>query len=149
MGSASGADTDDVSARPSPHDAFCRIVRCSVGGTQLDALSASHGRGRGTRRAALEQAVMTSAWARAMPGEPAAEWVRVVQPIDPVLEELEPDRQLLVLVAGLRRDLALRADRGDDAARAQLESVRDGFGEPHRAEIMGVLAQAHVRSAAA
>ncbi|MCB0882131.1 MAG: hypothetical protein KDC33_07950 [Thermoleophilia bacterium] len=136
-------------ARPPAHDAFCRIVRCSVGGTQLDALSGPHGRGRKARQAALEQAVMTSAWSRAMPGEPASEWVRIVQPIDPGLEDLEPDRQLLVLVAGLRRDLALRADRGEADARAQLESVREGFGEPHRAEIMGVLAQAHVRSAAA
>ena len=120
-----------------------------MGGTQLDALSGVAGRGRKARQQALEQAVMTSAWSRAMPGEPAADWVRIVQPIDPALEDITTDQQLLVLVAGLRRDLALRADRGEDAARKQLESVREEFGEPHRAEIMGVLAQAHVRGAAA
>ncbi len=85
---------------------------------------------------------MTSAWARAMPGEPAAEWMRVVQPIDPALEDLAPDRPLLVLVAGLRREVAELAERGDDDARAQLATARELFGEPHRAEIMGVLAQA-------
>lgn len=88
---------------------------------------------------------MTSAWSRAMPGEPAAEWVRVVQPIEPAFEDITTDRQLLVLVAGLRRDLALRADNGDNAAKKQIESAREGFGDPHRAEIMGVLAQAAVR----
>lgn len=92
---------------------------------------------------------MTSAWSRAMPGEPAADWVRVVQPIDPALEEIAPDQQLLVLVAGLRRDLAERADSGEASAQEQLALAREEFGSPHRAEIMGVLAQAAVRGAAA
>lgn len=128
-------------------DAFCRIVRCTVGRVQVDAIADASGRGRRGRRDALEQAVMTSAWSRAMPGEPAADWVRVIQPIDPALDDLGPDRQLLVLVAGLRRDVADRAGDGDDEAQARVAAAREAFGEPNRAEIMGVLAQAAVRAA--
>jgi len=82
---------------------------------------------------------MASAWSRAMPGEPAAEWLRVVQPIDPAMEDVEPDRPLVVLVAGLRRDLAEAAGDGDEEALARLSAAREAFGEPSREEILRLL----------
>lgn len=121
-------------------------MRCTVGRRQLDALARASGGGRRTRRAALEQAVMASAWASAMPGQAAAEWVRVVQPIEPPLEGIRTDEPLLVLVAGLRRVVALEGGAGDESARRRLAAARDGFGEPIRAHIMGVLAHAAMRA---
>ena len=126
-------------------DTVCRIVRCSVGLRQLEALAAA-----GADAAdgdAVTQALMTSAWSRAMPGEPAAGWVRAVQPIEPELDRIVPGEPVLVLVAGLRRDLADAARGGDDRAAARLQAAREAFGHPHRAEIMGVLAQALARTA--
>lgn len=119
-------------------DAFCRVVRCIVGSGQVEALARLNA-GQGAQRAALEQAVMSSAWSRAMPGEHAAGWVRVVQPLDPVIEDVEPDMQLVVLVAGLRRDLAEAAGRGDEDARARLTAAREAFGEPGRDEILRLI----------
>lgn len=121
-------------------------MRCTVGRRQLDALAGAAGGGRRARRAALETAVMASAWASAMPGQPAAEWLRVVQPIEPPLEAIRTDEPLLVLVAGLRRVVALEAGAGDESARRRLAAARDGFGEPMRAHIMGVLAHAAMRA---
>ena len=126
-------------------DTVCRIVRCTVGRLQVEALGTASAEGR---RGALAQALMTSAWARAMPGEPAARWMRAVQPIEPPLEAIEPDQPVLVLVAGLRRVLAEEAARGDARAEARLEAARAGFGGADRAEILGVLAQALGRAAA-
>lgn len=127
-------------------DAFCRVVRCTVGRRQLDALARATGGGRRARRAAMEQAVMASAWASAMPGQRATDWVRVVQPIEPPLEGIRTDEPLLVLVAGLRRVVALEAGAGDEAARRRLAAAREGFGEPMRAHILGVLAHAAMRA---
>ena len=81
-------------APPESDDAFVRVVRITVGRRQVDALAGDAG--RRAKRAALEQAVMTSAWSSARPGDAAADWLRVVHPIDPPLEALAPDRQLLV-----------------------------------------------------
>jgi hypothetical protein len=128
---------------PTSEDAFCRIVRVQVGRRQVEAMSANGGR-KG-RRAALEQAVMTSAWSSARPGEPAAEWLRVVHPIEPGLDDLAPDRQLLLLVAGLRRTLAEAAEAGDTAAKSRLALARETFGEPGRDQIVTLLAQAAAR----
>jgi hypothetical protein len=124
-------------------DAFCRVVRVSVGLRQIEAIASAGGRaGRRERRAALEQAVMTTAWSTARPGEPASEWLRVVHPIDPPMSDLEPDRQLLVLVAGLRRAVA-DAALGDDArAKSRLALARETFGEPAREQITALLARA-------
>lgn len=142
------ADPRGVSARAQPDsgDAFCRIVRVSVGRQQIDALADVAGRGgRRTRRAALEQAVMTSAWSSARPGEPAADWLRVVHPIDPGMDDLAPDRQLLLLVAGLRRTVAEAAQAGDVDAKSRLALARETFGEPARDQIVTLLARAAAR----
>jgi hypothetical protein len=131
---------------PSGDDAFCRVVRVSVGRRQIDAIAGAGGRaGRRERRAALEQAVMTSAWSSARPGEPAAEWLRVVHPIDPPMAGLAPDRQLLLLVAGLRRTVAEAAGSDDDAAKSRLALARETFGEPARQQIVTLLARAAAR----
>ena len=130
-------------SRTPADDAFCRVVRVSVGRRQIEAMASAGGRaGRRERRAALEQAVMTTAWSSARPGEPASEWLRVVHPIDPPMSDLEPDRQLLVLVAGLRRVVA-DAALGDDArAKSRLALARETFGEPAREQITALLARA-------
>ncbi len=134
-----GPDTSD-------EDAFCRVVRVSVGRGQIEAIAGAGGRaGRRERRAALEQAVMTSAWSSARPGEPAADWLRVVHPIAPGMDDLAPDRQLLLLVAGLRRAVAEAARSGDDAAKSRLALARETFGEPARDQIVTLLAQAAAR----
>jgi hypothetical protein len=131
---------------PAGDDAFCRVVRVSVGRRQIDAIACAGGRaGRRERRAALEQAVMTSAWSSARPGEPAAEWLRVVHPIDPPMAGLAPDRQLLLLVAGLRRTVAEAAGGDDEAAKSRLALARETFGEPARDQIVTLLAQAAAR----
>jgi hypothetical protein len=130
-------------APPETDDAFCRIVRITVGRRQVEAMSSAAGR-KG-RQAALEQAVMTTAWTSARPGEPAAEWLRVVHPIEPGLDELAPDRQLLLLVAGLRRTVAAAAGSGDDEAKSRLALARETFGEPARDQIVRLLAQAAAR----
>jgi hypothetical protein len=143
-----GPIQNDMSAdaRPGPDDAFCRVVRVSVGRRQIEALTSASGRtGRRERRAALEQAVMASAWSSARPGESAAEWLRVVHPIEPALADLGPDRQLLLLVAGLRRTVAAAAEAGDDTAKARLALARETFGEPARDQIVSLLAHAAVR----
>lgn len=134
-------------AHPTSDDAFCRIVRVSVGRRQVDAIAAAGGSraSRRARRAALEQAVMTTAWSTARPGEPAAEWLRVVHPIEPGMDDLAPDRQLLLLVAGLRRDVAEAAEAGDGAAKSRLALARETFGEPARDQIVALLAQAAAR----
>lgn len=119
-------------------DAFCRIVRCIVGSGQVEAL-ARLDVAEGADRAALEQAVMSSAWSRAMPGEHAAGWVRVVQPLDPPIEDVAADMQLVVLVAGLRRDLLEAVSNGDEGANERLEAARETFGEPGREEIMRLI----------
>jgi hypothetical protein len=134
-----------MSARvhPDSDDAFCRVVRVSVGRKQIDAIAGAAGKaGRRERRAALEQAIMTSAWSSARPGEPAGEWLRVVHPIDPPMDELAPDRQLLLLVAGLRRTVAEAAHGGDDQAKSRLALARETFGEPARDQIVILLARA-------
>ncbi|MGD9570350.1 MAG: hypothetical protein AB7V62_00515 [Thermoleophilia bacterium] len=133
------------SRQPDGDDAFCRVVRVSVGRRQIDAIAAAAagGRpGRRERRAALEQAIMTSAWSSARPGEPAADWLRVVHPIDPPMAELAPDRQLLLLVAGLRRTVAEAAGGEDEAAKSRLALARETFGEPARDQIVTLLARA-------
>ncbi len=129
-------------AQPGPDDAFCRVVRVSVGRRQIEAIAAAGIAGRGEPRAALEQAVMASAWSSARPGESAAAWLRVVHPIEPPMEGLAPDRQLVILVAGLRRTVADAARSGDDAARSRLALARETFGEPAREQIGSLLAQA-------
>jgi hypothetical protein len=143
--SAPDADPDGVSDEqpPRPEDAFCRVVRVSVGRRQIEAIAGAGGRaGRRERRSALEQAVMTSAWSSARPGESAADWLRVIHPIEPPMEELAPDRQLLLLVAGLRRAVAEEAESGDDAAKSRLARARETFGEPGRDQIVTLLAKA-------
>jgi hypothetical protein len=127
-------------APPETDDAFCRVVRITVGRRQVEALATDPG--RKARRAALEQAVMTSAWSSAKPGEPAAEWLRVVHPIEPRLDDLGPDRQMLVLVAGLRRAVAAAAHSGDTEAKSRLALARESFGEPAREQIVHLLARA-------
>jgi hypothetical protein len=127
-------------APPETDDAFCRVVRITVGRRQVDALAPDGG--RKARRAALEQAVMTSAWSSAKPGEPAADWLRVVHPIEPRLDDLAPDRQMLVLVAGLRRTVAAAAHSGDTEAKSRLALARESFGEPAREQIVLLLARA-------
>ena len=124
---------------PDTDDAFVRVVRITVGRRQVDALAGDAGR-RG-KRAALEQAVMTSAWSSARPGDRASDWVRVVHPIDPPLDALAPDRQLLLLVAGLRRSV-VQAAGGDDDAKSRLALARETFGEPAREQIGMLLARA-------
>lgn len=119
-------------------DAFCRVVRCIVGSGQVEAL-ARLDVGEGGERAALEQAVMSSAWSRAMPGEHAAGWVRVVQPLDPPIEDVAADMQLVVLVAGLRRDLLEAVSNGVEGADKRLEAARETFGEPGRDEILRLI----------
>ena len=117
-----------------------------MGRRQIDALADAAGRGgRRTRRAALEQAVMTSAWSSARPGEPAADWLRVVHPIEPPMDDLAPDRQLLLLVAGLRRTVAEAARAGDTEAKSRLALARETFGEPARDQIVTLLARAAAR----
>ncbi|MEW6582883.1 MAG: hypothetical protein AB1416_09000 [Actinomycetota bacterium] len=128
-----------------PVDAFCRVVRCTVGSSQVEALARLHD-GDDARRVALQQAVMASAWSRAMPGEPAAGWMRVVQPIAPPMEDVEPDRQMLVLVAGLRRTIAEAAVDGNEEALARLTAAREAFGEPRRDEILRLLHEAYVQT---
>ena len=127
-------------APPETDDAFVRVVRITVGRRQVDALAGDAGR-RG-KRAALEQAVMTSAWSSARPGDRASDWVRVVHPIDPPLEALAPDRQLLLLVAGLRRSVVQAAGGDDAAAKSRLALARETFGEPAREQIGMLLARA-------
>jgi hypothetical protein len=127
-------------APPESDDAFVRVVRITVGRRQVDALAGDAGR-RG-KRAALEQAVMTSAWSSARPGDAAADWLRVVHPIDPPLEALAPDRQLLLLVAGLRRSVVEEAGGDDAAAKSRLALARETFGEPAREQIGMLLARA-------
>jgi hypothetical protein len=139
------ADGEDVrnGAHPSSEDAFCRVVRVSVGRPQIEALAGAAGRAtRRDRQAALEQAVMTSAWSSARPGEPASDWLRVVHPIDPGIHDLAPDRQLLLLVAGLRRAVAEAAQAGDERAKTRLALARESFGEPARDQIVLLLARA-------
>lgn len=82
---------------------------------------------------------MATAWSHAMPGEPAAEWMRIVQPVEPPMEDVEPDRPLVVLVAGLRRGLAEAARAGDEDAKERVAALRDAFGEPSRDEIVRLL----------
>ena len=127
-------------APPESDDAFVRVVRITVGRRQVDALAGDAG--RRAKRAALEQAVMTSAWSSARPGDAASDWVRVVHPIDPPLESLAPDRQLLLLVAGLRRSVARAAGGDDDEAKSRLALARETFGEPAREQIGMLLARA-------
>jgi len=97
-------------------DAFCRVVRCTVGRRQLDAIAG------------------------------AAAGGRVVHPIEPPLAAIATDEPLLVLVAGLRRVVALGAGDGDESARTRLAAAREVFGEPMRAHILGVLAHAAMRA---
>jgi hypothetical protein len=125
---------------PESDDAFVRVVRISVGRRQVDALAGDAG--RRAKRAALEQAVMTSAWSSARPGDAASDWLRVVHPIDPPLEALAPDRQLLLLVAGLRRSVVQAAGGDDDEAKSRLALARETFGEPAREQIGMLLARA-------
>jgi hypothetical protein len=127
-------------APPESDDAFVRVVRITVGRRQVDALAGDAG--RRAKRAALEQAVMTSAWSSARPGDAAADWLRVVHPIDPPLEALAPDRQLLLLVAGLRRSVFQAAGGDDDEAKSRLALARETFGEPAREQIGMLLARA-------
>jgi hypothetical protein len=132
-------------ARTPADDAFCRVVRVSVGQRQIEAIAAAGGRpGRRERRDALEQALMTTAWSSARPGEPASDWLRVIHPIDPPMAELEPDRQLLVLVAGLRRAVAEAAFGDDERAKSRLALARETFGEPARDQITTLLARAAI-----
>lgn len=132
---------------PEADDAFCRVVRVSVGRGQIDAIARVGGgrTGRKERRAALEQAVLASAWSSARPGEPASDWLRVVHPIDPPMADLAPDRQLLLLVAGLRRTVAEAAGGDDEGAKSRLALARETFGEPARDQIVRLLAQAAAR----
>ena len=104
--------------------------------------------GREHRAAALHQAVMTSAWSHAMPGEPAAAWVRVVQPIHPPLEHIQPEQPLLVLVAGLRRNVAEGAERGEERATERMIAAREAFGEPERERLASLLQAAATRDPA-
>jgi hypothetical protein len=127
-------------APPESDDAFVRVVRISVGRRQVDAMAGDAG--RRAKRAALEQAVMTSAWSSARPGDAASDWLRVVHPIDPPLEALAPDRQLLLLVAGLRRSVVQAAGGDDDEAKSRLALARETFGEPAREQIGMLLARA-------
>lgn len=121
------------------------MVRVSVGRRQIEAIASASGRpGRRERRDALEQALMTTAWSSARPGEPASDWLRVVHPIDPPMAELEPDRQMLVLVAGLRRAVAEAAEGDDEGAKSRLALARETFGEPQRDQITTLLARAAV-----
>jgi hypothetical protein len=126
-------------------DAFCSVVRVTVGERQVEALAAVTGaRGRRGRRDALEQALMASAWSSARPGEAASDWLRVVHPIDPPLDEMAPGRRLLVLVAGLRREVARAAavaEAGEPDKR-RLARARESFGEPAREQIITLLARA-------
>jgi hypothetical protein len=85
---------------------------------------------------------MTTAWSSARPGEPAADWLRVVHPIDPGMDKLAPGRQLLLLVAGLRRTVAEAAQAGDETAKTRLALARASFGEPAREQIVTLLAKA-------
>lgn len=118
-----------------------------MGRRQLDAIAAAAaGANAHARLRAIEEAVMTSAWANAMPGEAAAEWLRVVHPIEPPLDAIATDEPLLVLVAGLRWVVALGAGDGDESARTRLAAAREVFGEPMRAHILGVLAHAAMRA---
>lgn len=134
---------DDV---PPTVDAFCRVVRVRVGSGQIEAIAAASGRpGRRERRDALTQAVMASAWSSARPPGAASDWLRVVHPIDPPLAGLAPDRELLLLVAGLRRAVAEAAEGADERARSRLALARETFGEPGRDQIVTLLAQAAVR----
>ena len=87
---------------------------------------------------------MTTAWSSARPGEPASDWLRVVHPIDPPMADLEPDRQLLVLVAGLRRAVAEAAEGNDERAKSRLALARETFGEPARDQITTLLARAAI-----
>lgn len=116
-----------------------------MGSSQVEALARLHP-GEDAQRDALQQAVMASAWSRAMPGEPASGWMRVVQPIAPAMEDVEPDQQIVVLVAGLRRALAEAADDGDERAVERMAEVREAFGEPRRDEILRLLQEAYAET---
>lgn len=123
-------------------DAFCRVVRLQIGRPQVEAIAGAVGTaGRRARRAAIEHALLASAWSSARPGEPASLWLRVVQPIDPAMEDVAPDRPVLVLVAGLRRAVAEAAESGDEDAKARLAYARETFGEPARDQIAMLLAR--------
>ena len=74
-----------------------------------------------------------------MPGSAPALVGVAVQPLDPVIEDVEPDMQLVVLVAGLRGHLAEAAGRGDEEAQARLTAAREAFGEPGRDEILRLI----------
>lgn len=124
-------------------DAFCRVVRVQLGHAQIEALAGAVGTaGRRARRAAIEHALLASAWSVARPGEPAALWRRVVQPIEPAMDDVAPDEQLLVLVAGVRRAVAEAAEAGDEEAKARMAFARETFGEPGREQIGRLLARA-------
>jgi hypothetical protein len=66
----------------------------------------------------------------------------VVQPIEPTIDEVTPDEQALVLVAGLRRAVAEAAEAGDEDAKARLAFARETFGEPAREQIARLLGRA-------
>ena len=124
-------------------DAFCRVVRVQLGHAQIEALAGAVGTaGRRARRAAIEHALLASAWSVARPGEPAALWRRVVQPIEPAMDDVAPDEQLLVLVAGVRRAVAEAAEAGDEEAKARMAYARETVGEPGREQIGRLLARA-------
>lgn len=128
---------------PLDDDAFCRVVRISIGRPQVEAIAGAVGTaGRRARRAAIEHALLASAWSSARPGEPAALWLRVVHPIDPPMGDIAPDAPALVLVAGLRRAVAEAAGAGDDDAKARLAYARETFGEPAREQIASLLVRA-------
>ena len=137
------ADPEGMSAVPTDEDAFCSVVRVRIGRPQVEALAGAVGTaGRRARRAAIEHALLASAWSSARPGEPAALWLRVVHPIEPPMDEVVPDEQALVLVAGLRRAVAEAAEAGDEEAKARLAFARETFGEPAREQIARLLGRA-------
>lgn len=142
--SSAAADRQDVSPPPpGPEDAFCKVVRFEIGTSQLRPFTGADLASGGREwRSAMERAVLANAWTRAMPGEPPGDWVRVVQPIEPPIEDIEPGRPLVVLVAGLRQPLARAARAGDEKALDRIERARASFGEPAREEIASALAEA-------
>ena len=128
---------------PKAADAFCKVVRFEIGTSQLRPFTGADLASGGREwRAAMERAVLANAWTRAMPGEPPGAWVRVVQPLEPPIEDIQPGRPLLVLVAGLRQPLAAAAREGDETAIDRIERARDSFGEPAREEIASAIAEA-------
>jgi len=125
---------------PDEEDAFCRIVRLRLGQPQIETIAGALGTaGPRARRSASEHALLASAWSTARPGERASDWLRVVQPIEPPMEQVKPGAALLVLVAGLRRAVAEAADGGDEDAKARLAVAREMFGEPSREQIAELL----------